>query len=807
MKRKNFTPRVQKVITFSKRTASSLNSQSIDLNHLLFAVLDSNQSTIAHFFEDISITIEDFKNIVFNTIDGDYFNKEDIREKEYSQEYQDIFSISVSFAEELDHEYVGIEHIFYILLSDKRSPLPKLLEEFHVDIDAAKKKFNNFFTTGEWPNARMQKTFEGSPSQTNPQKEKSESGALQLYCKNYNKLAQEGKFDKVFCKDIDIEKMSEILCRRNKNNPILVGLPGTGKTSLVEGLAQKIVQGTCTDFLANKIIYEVDVGSLIAGTKYRGQFEERVKKLIDEAGSSTNIILFVDEIHTIIGAGATEGSMDAANMLKPALARGKIRCIGATTPKEYNKYILKDPAFERRFQEIKVNQPSSSQTLKILEGIISQYEKFHHVTYRKNAIKLAVDLSVRYITDRQLPDKAIDIIDQAGAKVKMKSFTKPLEAQRIEKQIEKLMESEDRSVSKKDKYQKDQDKLINKYKNILNKWAETYQKKKFFVNQDDIYSVIASRTGIPVSNLSKGDSEILLNLKNNLAKDVLFQDQALDCLYNSVLRSKSGLHSTQKPVGSFLFLGKSGVGKTHMAKSLAKHFFGSENNLIHIDMSEYSEKLNISRLIGSSPGYVGHDEGGQLTDKIKSKPYSVVLFDEIEKAHPDVINIFLQLLDEGRLTDNYGRISDFSNSIIIMTGNIGSEILDKNVGIGFGSSNSKSAYREKIIDKSKKQFSPEFINRIDDIVVFNNFSENQIMFLIKKEIEALKNLLKREKDIILKVPNKVIESISEYVYNLSMGARPISKILQKNIENKASEFIIKQKKGELNIELSEIDYE
>ena len=804
MKKSNFTPRVQKIISDSKKTAHALNSDFIDLNHLLFSVLDSDQSTIINFFDSIGISLDEFKSLVFNSIDGDFYNPMDsIELKEYSKDFTKVFKMSIELAEELDHDYVGIEHIFYVMLVYENSPFGQLLKNFHVDIEKSKEKLKNFFITGEWENARIQKTFEKTISN----KDSSEPSILHSFAKNYNELASEGKFDKVFCKDADIEKMSEILCRRNKNNPILIGLPGTGKTSLVEGLAQKIVNNTCTDFLANKIIYEVDVGSLIAGTKYRGQFEERVKKLIDEAGSSTNIILFVDEIHTIIGAGATEGSMDAANMLKPALARGKIRCIGATTPKEYNKYILKDPAFERRFQEIKVNQPSSAQTLKILEGIISQYEKFHHVTYRKNAIKLAVDLSVRYITDRQLPDKAIDIIDQAGAKVKMKSFTKPLEAQRIEKQIEKLMESEDRSVSKKDKYQKDQDKLINKYKNILNKWAETYQKKKFFVNQDDIYSVIASRTGIPVSNLSKGDSEILLNLKNNLAKDVLFQDQALDCLYNSVLRSKSGLHSTQKPVGSFLFLGKSGVGKTHMAKSLAKHFFGSENNLIHIDMSEYSEKLNISRLIGSSPGYVGHDEGGQLTDKIKSKPYSVVLFDEIEKAHPDVINIFLQLLDEGRLTDNYGRISDFSNSIIIMTGNIGSEILDKNVGIGFGSSNSKSAYREKIIDKSKKQFSPEFINRIDDIVVFNNFSENQIMFLIKKEIEALKNLLKREKDIILKVPNKVIESISEYVYNLSMGARPISKILQKNIENKASEFIIKQKKGELNIELSEIDYE
>jgi ATP-dependent Clp protease ATP-binding subunit ClpC len=803
MKKTNFTPRVQKIISDSKKTAHALNSDFIDLNHLLFSVLDSDQSTIINFFDSIGISLDEFKSLVFNSIDGDFYKPMDSVElKEYSKDFTKVFKMSIELAEELDHDYVGIEHIFYVMLVYENSPFSQLLKNFHVDIEKSKDKLKNFFITGEWENARIQKTFE----KTSSNKDSSEPSILHSFAKNYNELASEGKFDKVFCKDADIEKMSEILCRRNKNNPILIGLPGTGKTSLVEGLAQKIVNNTCTDFLANKTIYEVDMAAMIAGTKYRGQFEERMKNLIDEASKSPNIILFIDEIHTIVGAGATEGSMDAANILKPALARGAIRCIGATTPKEYNKNILKDAALERRFQEIKVNQPSSSETLKIIEGIISQYEKFHHVVYRKNALKLAVDLSIRYITDRQLPDKAIDIIDQAGARVKMKSFNKPLEAQKIEKQIENLMVKEDKSESSKGKYKNKQDVLLGKYKKVLNGWAESYKKKKFYVTQEDIFEVISSRTGVPVKNLSKKDSEILLNLKNKLSNEVLFQDHAVESVYNSIIRSKSGLSEENKPIGSFLLLGKTGVGKTFLAKSLASNFFGSKDNLIHIDMSEYSEKINISRLIGSSPGYIGYEDGGQLTDKIKNKPYSVVLFDEIEKAHPDVVNIFLQLLDEGRLTDNYGRVSDFSNCIVIMTSNIGSDLIEKSAGIGFAGSNF-STKKDKILDRAKSELSPEFINRIDDVIVFNDFSEANIGSLLDKEINLLKNNLLKDKGLDLNVSKKALYSLKDYVFNMKMGARPIKKIIQKNIENKVSEFIINHKSGKININVSDLNYE
>ena len=581
----------------------------------------------------------------------------------------------------------------------------------------------------------------------------------------------------------------------------MIGLPGTGKTSLVEGLTQKIVNNSATDFLSNKTIYEIDLAGMIAGTKYRGQFEERLKGLIEEVSANPNIILFIDEIHTLVGAGAAEGAMDAANILKPALSRGKIRCIGATTPKEYNKSILKDAALERRFQEVKVDEPSQSETVKILEGVIGQYEDFHHVQYRKNTLKLAAELSTKYIHDRQLPDKAIDIIDQAGAKVKMKNFVKPDMAFTLEKQIEDLMVEEDLNPNSKKNYKGKQDKLIKKYKDLLEKWAEGYCKKKFFVTVNDIYDVISSRTGIPINSLSKKESEILLNLKSNLSNHVFYQDEAIETVYKSIIRARSGLNEGNKPIGSFLFLGKTGVGKTHMAKSLARNYFGSEDNLIHIDMSEYSEKVNVSKLIGSSPGYIGYEDGGQLTDKIKNRPYSVLLFDEIEKAHGDVTNILLQILDEGRLTDSFGRVSNFSNCIVIMTGNIGADLQDKSA-FGFGQT-SESQASNKIIERAKETLSPEFINRIDDIVVFNNFSLEDIEEILMKEFNLLKENVMSSHSIDISLNKEALKFLSKKAHNENMGARPIKKVIQKNIENIISEQILKGKKGKIHLKISD----
>jgi ATP-dependent Clp protease ATP-binding subunit ClpC len=802
MNKYNLTPRVQKIIATSKETSKHLNSNNICLNHLLFSILDSDQSTILNFFQDSNIPIDDFKTFIYNEIDSEFEEvaAADKTPLEFCSDFKKVFNLAREFSKKLDHNYIGVEHLFYVLLIYEESPLQGFLSSFHVDIPTAIKKLKNFFATGEWRNNRIQKTFE-SQSQA---RESSGSTNLELYGRNYNVLAQQGAFDKVMCKDPEIEKISEILCRRNKNNPILVGPPGTGKTSLVEGLAQSIINGTCVNFLENKIIYEVDLAGMIAGTKYRGQFEERIKGFVQEVESNQNIILFIDEIHTLIGAGAAEGSMDAANILKPALARNKIKCIGATTPKEYKKFTTKDPALERRFEKIEISQPSQTETYKIINGIIEQYEMFHHVCYRKNAIKLAVDLSVRYIPDRQLPDKAIDIIDQAGAKIKMRNFTKPQSAKDLEKQIEVLMSEEDTASSSKKKFLLEQDKLITKYKKVLEKWATKYEKKKFFVTMDDIFDVISSRTGIPVGSLTQKDSELLLGLSDSLNKVVFSQKDAVSLVSDCMIRSKSGLAEENKPIGSFLFLGRTGVGKTHLAKMLAKTYFGSEENLIQVDMSEYSEKINITRLIGSAPGYVGYDDGGQLTDKIKLKPYSVLLFDEIEKAHPDVLNILLQLLEEGRLTDNFGRISDFSNCIVILTGNIGAFNLSKGGSFGFDQTPKDSGIKQKIRAEAEKTLTPELINRLDEVVVFNDFGKKELKDVLKTRVKELSSKLKQNK-IDLIISNDALDSITDLAHKEELGARPVKRILQKKVENIASKWIINNQTGTLKIERKDID--
>ena len=793
MEKYNLTPRVQKIISTAKETSVNLKCDAIDLDHLLFAILDSGQSTIAKFFEDLNISLEDFKTFVFNSIQGDFFSPEDDLAPDFSANFKDIFKDAKSLASTLKHNYIGVEHLFYSLMVHSDSPLKSFFKTFKVSPEKSKEKLKKFFKTGEWDSSKKRKNLEQIPAPP-PSQQDANLSALDLYAKNYNVLALKGQFDKVICKEDQLHKISEILCRRNKNNPILVGPPGTGKTTLVEGLAQTIVNGTCTSFLSNKIIYELDLAGMIAGTKYRGQFEERLKNLLKEISNSKNIILFIDEIHTIIGAGSAEGSLDAANILKPALARNKIKCIGATTPKEFKKFINKDAALERRFEEVEIVQPSIKETYEILNGISPQYEKFHHVIYRKNALKLAVDLSVRYITDRQLPDKAIDVIDQAGSRVKMKNFHKPPKAFEIENKIEDLMNS-DQSVES----CKKQDRLISEYKKVLDRWGAAYEKKKFYVTKEDVYEVISSRTGIPVGALTEKESEILLNLNKTLNSIIFGQKQACSSISDCILRSKSGLNDQNKPIGSFLFLGRTGVGKTFMAKTLAKHVFGSEDNLIHIDMSEYSEKINISRLIGSSPGYVGYEDGGQLTDRIKAKPYSVLLFDEIEKAHPEVLNILLQLLEEGRLTDNFGRVADFSNCIVILTGNIGASILKTNKTLGFAKDNSDEDLKVDVRKEAEKSLTPELINRLDEIVIFNSFDTNDIKTFFIKEIKELKAKLKKQHSIILDIDEETLDYLSELAYSKKLGARPVKRIIQKNIENIASKWIINKQQGKLKI--------
>lgn len=799
MSKFNLTPRVQRAILIAKETALTLNSEKVTLEHLIFGILDIKQFTILNFFEHFNIPIDDFATFCFNSIEANFTKRKESAIK-FSKEFKEIFILSNNFCSSMKHEYIGIEHIFYTLLASPCSPLPDLLKVFKVSPIEAKKYLQNCLENPK------DETLQSFSEEMSPEEELQDlpppqqpNSCLELYAKNYNTLALRGKFDKVYARDLDIEKISEILCRRKKNNPILVGAPGTGKTSLIEGLAQAIVSGKSTSFLASKIIYELDLASMIAGTKYRGQFEERIKNLLNEVKNNQNVILFIDEIHNIVGAGSAEGTMDAANILKPALAKNDIKCIGATTFKEYRKFIQKDNALERRFEKIDINPPSASKTYSILCEIISQYEKFHNVIYRKNALKLAIDLSVRYINDRQLPDKAIDIIDQAGSRVKIKNYHRPKAAIKIEQDIEDLMRKEDLNIGDPDFLKSKQDKLIEKYKKVLKNWETSYKNKKFYVTTKEIFEVIASRTGIPYEVISKNSNDILLNLKKDLNKKVFGQNEACDSVSDSIIRSRLGFSDSNKPIGSFLFLGQTGVGKTFMAKCLAETFFGSPDSLISIDMSEYAEKSNISRMIGSAPGYIGYDEGGQLTERVKQRPYSVILFDEIEKAHPDVLNILLQVLEEGRLTDNTGRFTNFSNCIIIMTSNIGASKLTNPTSLGFAQSKPADFIKDSVKSEVEKILSPELINRISEIIPFNCFNHEDIRKFVDSRISELKKKCLSKHKVKLNLSEDTINSIVKECSDLNMGLRPIERILQKKVESQLSSFIINKKEKEFFI--------
>jgi len=618
---------------------------------------------------------------------------------------------------------------------------------------------------------------------------------LSKYCQNLTESAREGGFDKVVCRDESISKITEILCRRTKNNPIILGEAGVGKTAIVEGLCQKIVSSEVPDHLINKSIFSLNLSNLIAGTKYRGQFEERLQDLISEVVSNEDCILFIDEIHTIMGAGSAEGGLDAANILKPLLSRGKLKCIGATTSKEYKKSIEKDSALERRFQPVILEEPTEKECVLILDSIIPQYEIFHQVKYRKNAIKSAVDLSCRYLTDRQLPDKAIDILDEAGSRVKLKTFDKPNEAKKVESSIESLIEEEQ---SCKDQEKKKIlgmciDGLFEKYQSILDEWQKSSKSKKAFVTVEDIQEIISSKTKIPLSVIATDSNEKFLNLKKNLSSEIIGQNQAIDSIYNSVLRFASGLNNPGKPMGTFLFLGKTGTGKTFTAKKIAKHIFGGEKKIIRFDMGEFSDSVSSSKLVGSSPGYVGYEEGSSLVDSVRKNPYSVILFDEIEKAHPEVLKVLLSIMDEAELKDNFGRVADFSNCFIVLTGNLGTEIIEKSSGVvGFSQSSSSDLIKEKIKSKVEAFFSPEFANRIDETIIFSDFSEESFIKIINLELKKLNSKLSSKK-IKVSLDDSIIDHCLKELSSINLGARPIERIFSQVIEFNLSKSLLKKK--------------
>jgi len=772
-----FTDKARQIILKAKDIASEYGHNFLGSEHLLLALLDNDEIT-SLVLSKFGLTTEKVKRTLQAQITQGNFKGEVL----FSPDAKRVLELAIEEAKILHHPFVGTEHLLLAIVREKTGLGGRVLRSFGLDEYSVRREILHLL--GEIPEQEQKKS---APTPN-----------LDKYGKDLTKLAREKKLDPVIGRDKEIERVIQILMRRRKNNPVLIGEPGVGKTAIVEGLAQRIVEGKVPEPLKDKRIVALDMAAVVAGTKYRGQFEERLKNILKELEKNKNIILFIDELHTIVGAGSAEGSIDASNMLKPALARGEIQIIGATTIDEYRKHIEKDGALERRFQPVMVNAPSVEDAKKIVLGLKDRFEEFHGVEYTLDALEKAVELSEKYINDRQLPDKAIDVIDEAGALVKMRSYELPSEIRNLEEQIRELEEEKRKAVEEQD-YEKaiqirdEELKLRTKYETLKNQWQESLKKNKPKVTVDDVAEVISRWTGVPVKRLTQSDIEKLLNIENELKKRVLEQDHAIERIAKALRRSRIGLHRKRRPIGVFMFLGPTGVGKTETAKALAEYLFGSEDALIRFDMSEFMEKHTVSKLVGAPPGYVGYEEGGQLTEAVRRRPYSVILLDEVEKAHPDVFNLFLQIFDDGRLTDSFGRTVDFSNTIIIMTSNLGARLIAERGKVGFEQESGLIEYeamKKNVMDQVKKYFTPEFLNRLDDIIVFKPLSREAVAKIIDLHLKEINEGLK-EWGIKVKLHKSFVDWLIDKYYQPEYGARSIKRGLQKEVEELIAEELLK----------------
>jgi ATP-dependent Clp protease ATP-binding subunit ClpC len=803
-----FSPRVKDVISFSREEALRLGQDYIGTEHLMLGMIREGEGMGVKILTSLGVHLDELRRDIENSVRPMAKNAVNMSNIPLVKQAEKALKITYLEAKTFSSPIIGTEHLLLAMLKDEDALVTRILKNKNIDYAVVKEEIeymtSNDGPRSEYPGGSNDDDADEGPSYASkkPADSKSKTPVLDNFGRDLSKMAEDGKLDPIIGRDKEIERVSQILSRRKKNNPILIGEPGVGKSAIAEGLALRIAQKKVSRVLFGKRIVSLDLASLVAGTKYRGQFEERMKALMNELEKSPEIILFIDEIHTIIGAGGASGSLDASNMFKPALARGEIQCIGATTLDEYRQYIEKDGALDRRFQKVMVEPTSEEETYQILNNIKEKYEDHHNVNYTDEAIRACVSLTSRYITDRFLPDKAIDALDEAGARVHITNIKVPKEIEDIEKQIEEVREEKGRVV-RNQKYEqaaqlRDTEKNLNeKLEQVKKKWEEETRAHRETVSEDNVAEVVSMMTGIPVQKVAQNESSKLSKMFDAMRGLVIGQDEAVKKVVKAIQRNRAGLKDPNKPIGSFIFLGPTGVGKTQLAKVLAKTMFDSEDSLIRIDMSEYMEKFAVSRLIGAPPGYVGYEEGGQLTEKVRRKPYSVVLLDEIEKAHPDVFNLLLQALDDGILTDSLGRRIDFKNTVIIMTSNIGSRDLKEfGQGVGFKTgAKSKQAddYSKSVIQNAlKRAFAPEFLNRIDDVILFNNLSQEDIHQIIDVELSQLIRRVEKN-GYILKVNEEARTYIAEKGFDPNFGARPLKRAIQKYIEDPLAEEIINAK--------------
>ncbi|HSJ26499.1 MAG TPA: ATP-dependent Clp protease ATP-binding subunit [Longimicrobiales bacterium] len=792
----NFTDRVRKVLAMAREEAIRLQHDYVGTEHILLGLIREGEGVAAAVLMNLNVDLEQIHERIEDSVRK---GKATIAlgELPYTSRAKKVLEYAMAEARELNHSYVGTEHLLLGLLREEKGIAAQVLNALGVTLEDARAETLKLLGSDVGPPQSGGSSGSGGSTAAPKGEKKSKTPALDHFCRDLTELAREEKLDPTIGRATEIERVMEVLSRRKKNNPVLIGEPGVGKTAIVEGLAQLIASGNCPDSLRDNRVLALDMAAVIAGTKYRGQFEERLKAIMNEIAQNKNVILFIDELHTLVGAGAAEGAIDASNMLKPALARGELQCVGASTLNEYRKYIEKDGALERRFQPIIIDPPSIEEAIEILKGIRKHYEDHHRIVIPDETIESAARLSERYITDRFLPDKAIDVIDEAGARARLATQVPPPEVTGLKDQLEELAESKDAAIRDQD-FEKaaelrDQERdLQAEIRRKQEEWEQERKSHRPTINEEDIGFIVSRWTGIPVTRLREAESERLVHMEDELHERVIGQDEAIKAISRAIRRSRAGLKDPNRPIGSFIFSGPTGVGKTELARALAEFLFADRDALVRVDMSEYMEKFSVSRLIGAPPGYVGYEDSGTLTKAIRRRPYSVVLLDEIEKAHPDVFNILLQVLDEGRLTDNYGRVIDFKNTVIIMTSNLGARGITKGGALGFHQADETTAYdsmRGRVKDEIERAFNPEFLNRVDDVIVFHPLNREQIAQIVHIMLKEVYNRL-AEENLKLSLTDAALAFLVERGYDEKFGARPLRRAIQRYIEDPLSERIL-----------------